>query len=169
MPDIAYPLPAFYFAVSMAGIELDQPASTGVDASFSEISGLESSVSTEDVREGGQNQFVHRLPIGSTQKNVVMKRGVVNQSSPMADWAANTIGSTLASPIRTQTLVVMLLGPDHTPTFAWNIQRAWPVRWDWGTLHSTRNEVLVESIEFAHSGISRFYLGRQHASRNQRN
>lgn len=154
----SYPLPAFYFTVSVGGEGLQPSSAASPDASFSEISGLETTVSTEDVREGGQNQFVHRLPTGSTQKNIVMKRGVVSQSSRMADWAAATIGSTLATPIRTQTLVVMLLGPDHAPKFAWNIRRAWPVRWDWGSLNSTRNEVLVETLEFAHSGITRFNL-----------
>jgi phage tail-like protein len=159
MAEISYPLPAFYFTVSMAGEGSDSQPAASPDASFSEISGLEASVSTVDVREGGQNAFVHRLPTGSTQKNVVMKRGVVSQYSAMADWASLTIGSTLANPIATKTLVVMLLGPDHTPKFAWNIRRAWPVRWDWGTLNSTRNEVMVESLEFSHSGVSRFNLG----------
>jgi phage tail-like protein len=159
MADISYPLPAFYFTVSMAGEGIDTQSAASPDASFSEISGLEASVSTVDIREGGQNAFVHRLPTGSTQKNVVMKRGVVSQYSAMADWASSTIGSTLANPIATKTLVVMLLGPDHMPKFAWNIRRAWPVRWDWGTLNSTRNEVMVESLEFSHSGVSRFNLG----------
>jgi phage tail-like protein len=159
MADISYPLPAFYFTVYMAGDGIDAWAAAGHDASFSEISGLEASISTVDIREGGQNAYVHRLPVGSTQKNVVMKRGVVSQFSTMADWASQTIGSTLAEPIGTKTLVVMLLGPDHKPKFAWNIRRAWPVRWDWGTLNSTRNEVMVESLEFSHSGVNRFNLG----------
>jgi phage tail-like protein len=76
----------------------------------------------------------------------------------MAEWAASTIGSTLATAIRTQTLVVMLLGPDHNPKLAWNIRRAWPVRWDWGTLNSTRNEVLLESLEFSHCGVTRLKI-----------
>jgi phage tail-like protein len=159
MTAISYPLPAFYFTVTMAFEALTSLTSGRPDASFSEISGLESSIKTEDFREGGQNQFVHRLPCGSTQKNVIMKRGVVSQSSPMADWATSTIGSTLATPILTQTLVVMLLDPDHNPKLAWNIRRAWPVRWDWGTLNSTRNEVLLESLEFSHSGVTRLNVG----------
>jgi phage tail-like protein len=154
----AYPLSAFYFTVSVGEGRGDGGSTLKVDASFSEISGLESSLTTEDIREGGQNEFVHRLPTGSSQKNIVMKRGVVNQLSPMADWAAATIGSTLATPIVTKTLVLKLLGPDHKPKLAWNIRRAWPVRWDWGTLNSTRNEILVETIEFAHGGISRYML-----------
>jgi phage tail-like protein len=158
MDSIAYPLPAFYFTVSLAGQGLDDAMAGGPDASFSEITGLEASISTEDVQEGGQNQFVHKLPKGLTQRNLVMKRGVITQLSLMAEWAAATIGSTFATPIQTQTLVVMLLGPDHDPKFAWNIRRAWPVRWDWGSLNSTRNEVMVETMEFAHSGISRLRI-----------
>jgi phage tail-like protein len=154
----SYPLPAFYFTVFMAGSLIENLGIPSPDASFSEVSGLEVVLETEDVHEGGVNHFVHRLPVGTVQKNIVMKRGVLGQESPLALWAATTIGSTLAVPILTQTLVVMLLGPDHLPKLVWNIRRAWPVRWDWGTLNSTRNEVLVETLEFAHSGVSRTSL-----------
>ena len=153
--DLAYPLPAFYFSVAIAGTGQASQQNLASDASFSEISGLEATISTEDVREGGQNQFVHRLPTGTKYQNLVLKRGVVAQMSYLAEWASETIGSTFAKPITTKTLVVMLLGPDQNPRVAWNVRRAWPVRWDWGKLNAKGNEVLVEVIEFAHSGIFR--------------
>jgi phage tail-like protein len=153
--DLAYPLPAFHFSVAIAGSGQIPQQAYASDASFSEISGLEATLNTEDVREGGQNQFVHRLPTGTKYQNLVFKRGVVAQVSYLAAWATETIGSTFAKPITTQTLVVMLLGPDQSPRLAWNVRRAWPVRWDWGKLNAKGNEVLVEVIEFAHSGIFR--------------
>jgi len=153
--DLAYPLPAFYFSVAIAGSGQASQQKFASDASFSEISGLEATLNTEDVREGGQNQFVHRLPTGTKYQNLVLKRGVVAQMSYLAEWASETIGSTFAEPITTETLVVMLLGPDQSPRVAWNVRRAWPVRWDWGKLNVKGNEVLVEVMEFAHSGIFR--------------
>jgi phage tail-like protein len=153
--DFDYPQPAFHFTVTLAGPLLAQSLAMGLDTSFCEVSGLEASMEVEEVREGGQNCYVHRLPTGSKYGNLVLKRGVMNRLSPLALWAGSTIGSDLAEPIITNTLVVMLLGPDHWPRVAWNVNRAWPVRWDWGRLDSSRNEVMVESLEFAHAGIQR--------------
>jgi phage tail-like protein len=154
--EATYPLPSFYFTVAFAAPGVSNALQP--DASFSEITGLEAKILTEDVREGGQNQFVHRLPIGTKQSNIVMKRGLLNQSSPLATWASATIGSTLSTPIIPKTLVIMLLGNDGNPQYSWNVSRAWPMRWDWGALHSTRNEIMVETLEFVHSGITRLPL-----------
>ena len=155
MNSCIYPLPSFYFTVSFAAIGANNAPQP--DASFSEITGMEATILTEDVWEGGQNRFAHRLPIGTQQNNIVMQRGLLHQDSPLATWAADTIGTTFARSIQTKTLDVKLLGPDGIPQFTWNVRNAWPVRWNWGSLNATRNEIMVESIEFAHSGITRNY------------
>jgi phage tail-like protein len=65
------------------------------------------------------------------------------------------VGSTFNQPILTQTLVVMLLGVNRTPLVAWNIYRAWPVRWVTGPFDSQKNEVLTEVLEFSYASITR--------------
>jgi phage tail-like protein len=50
-----YPLPAFYFKVSLDGI-------MGNGTSFQEVRGIGSELHTEEAAEGGENRFVHRLP-----------------------------------------------------------------------------------------------------------
>ena len=64
---IYVPPPVFAFRVDIDGAESD--------TSFQEVSGLEVQFETEDVVEGGQNRFVHRLPTRTKYSNLLLKRG----------------------------------------------------------------------------------------------
>ena len=88
-----YPPVGFHFSVALdAGILLDSLFS-GPDASFQEVSGMRVQFGSEDVAEGGVNQFVHRLPKPPTYSNLTLKRGVVVLPSPLAFWVSGTLGS----------------------------------------------------------------------------
>jgi phage tail-like protein len=50
------------------------------DTRFQEVTGLTATVSTEDVEEGGQNRFVHKLPKGTSYDNLILKRGIIKNS-----------------------------------------------------------------------------------------
>lgn len=146
-----YPAPAFHFTVTVAGSGTALQLQSLTDGSFQEVSGLEGKVEVEQVREGGENRFAHQLPGVTRYPNLVLKRGYLTKGSFLAEWAAQTVGSTLSQPILTQTLVVMLLGPDQLPRTAWNFWRAWPVRWATGPFDSARNDVLTEVLEFSYA------------------
>jgi phage tail-like protein len=153
------PPPAFFFAVSVAGSGTSLQLESATDGSFQEISGIEAKVDVESVPEGGENRFVHQLPGVTKYPNLVLRRGYVVKSSFLAEWAAQTVGSTLNQPILTQTLVVKLLGADQTPLVSWNFARAWPVRWVAGPLDSMKNEVMTEVLEFSYAYVTRMVAG----------
>ncbi|MBB6250767.1 phage tail protein [Nitrospirillum iridis] len=156
---IYYPAPAFFFAVSVgSGGTASQPSGSA-DASFQEVSGLDAKTEVETLVEGGENRYSHRLPKQGQYANLVLKRGYVTASSYLANWAADTVGSTLAAPIQPQTLVVSLLGADQSPLVTWNFNRAWPVRWMAGPLDSLKNEVLTEQMEFSYAYVTRSLAG----------
>lgn len=149
------PAPAFYFTVSVAGKGSTLHQQSQVDGSFQEVSGLEAKIEIERVPEGGENRFVHQLPGSTYYSNLLLRRGYVTKGSFLAEWAAQTVGSSFVEPVMTQTLIVMLLGPNHTPRASWNIWRAWPVRWAVGPFDSTKNDVLTEVLEFSYSHSQR--------------
>jgi phage tail-like protein len=80
-----YPPSAFYFKVVFEG------SSDGVDSSFQDVSGISSEMSTEDVSEGGENRFIHKLPTAIKQSNLELKRGIAPTSSPLVVWDMNSI------------------------------------------------------------------------------
>ena len=150
-----YSAPGFSFTVAVAGSGTPLQFLSTADGSFQEVSGLEAKIDVEEVREGGENRFVHQLPGVTKCPNLVLRRGYVTQASFLSEWAAQTVGSTLAQPILTQTLVVMLLGENRSPLVAWNFYRAWPVRWVTGPFDSMKNDVLTEILEFSYASVQR--------------
>lgn len=152
------PPPSFYFTVMVADTGAALQMSSMTDAGFQEASGLEAKIETEALKEGGENRFIHQLPGVTSSPNLVLRRGYVTRPSFLSEWAAQTIGSTLTQPILTQSLVVLLLGADHLPLVAWNIARAWPVRWVTGPFDAQKNEVLTEVLEFSYATVTRMPL-----------
>lgn len=143
--DAYYPPVGFYFKLSFAGI------SSGVDVAFQEVSGISAEMSVEEVAEGGENRFKHRLPTGGKYGNLVVKRGLVAANSQLATWCTQTVGSDLSAPMVTKNITVTLLDPDANPLMAWNFVNAWPVKWSVSDLKSMQGEIVVESIEFSFS------------------
>ncbi|MEO7168909.1 phage tail protein [Sphingomonas sp. QA11] len=152
------PPPAFSFTVAVAGSGTALQLLSGADASFQEVSGVDAKIEVETVIEGGENRFAHQLPGVTKSPNLVLRRGYVTAPSFLAEWAAQTVGSTLNEPILTQTIVVMLLGPNRIPLVAWTFDRAWPVRWVTGPFDSKKNDVLTEVLEFSYSTVTRMPL-----------
>jgi phage tail-like protein len=159
MADEYYPPGAFYFAVYILGSGTAFSLLTDIDASFQEVSGIRAELGIEEVTEGGENRFVHRLPRPAKYSNLVLKRGVVTMDSVLAEWVGQTVGSGLALPILTQNLLVTLLGEDGFPRIAWLFVNAYPVKWDVAPLSSEDNKVLTETMEFAYNYFERFNLG----------
>ncbi len=130
----------FHFKVELAGGSADQ------DVRFQEATGLQAEVTTEELREGGLNEYVHRLPTGAKYGNLVLKRGYV-KSSEMADWVQKAVESFEFDP---RDVTVSLLNEEHAPVAAWSFVRAWPVKWSLSDLKAQENALAVESMELAY-------------------
>lgn len=158
MTDVYYPPPGFYFRVTVLGAGALVAEATGVDASFQEVSGIEARWDTEEVAEGGENRFVHKLPRPARYSDLVLKRGLVARDSFFAEWVGQSIGSALTLPILTQNLMVTLLNENGNPRVAWVFVNAWPLRWEVTGLDSMRNDVVTESLEFSYGYFERINL-----------
>jgi phage tail-like protein len=166
-----YPAGAFYFSVKVLDpvtlTSLAVDLATGdfgsilasVDASFQEVTGIESQFDVEEVREGGENRFIHRLPRYTKYSNLVLKRGVVTKLSFLAEWFGLTIGSSLSLPIVPLNVLVMLLNDEGWPVIAWFFASAYPVRWEIAPLDSMDNKILTERLEFSYNYFQRLNVG----------
>src|SRR5687768_4740624 len=63
------PYGAFRYRVEILGLEV---------GGFSEVSGIERSVDVEDFREGGLNDFTHKLVTVTKYPNLILKRGLAD-------------------------------------------------------------------------------------------
>jgi phage tail-like protein len=149
-----YPLPAFYFSVSEFG-DATPAEQDAIDASFQEVSGLTVEQTFEEVVEGGENRFVHRLPKAAKYKNLVLKRGVLNAQSGLAKWFADSLEGNLSRAIETKNLQIQLLDENGSPAFAWSVYGCYPAKWQVGSFNSGGNKIAVETLELAFTYFDR--------------
>jgi phage tail-like protein len=159
MSDTYYPPPAFRFTVTLIGSGTALFLATRIDASFEEISGIEAKFDTEDVVEGGENRFVHRLPKATRYPPLVMKRGLVTKNSALAEWVGQTVGSRLSLPIIPQNMLVTLLDESDDPLVCWGFTNVYPLRVVTAPLNSMENKILTETMEFSYNYYERVTFG----------
>jgi phage tail-like protein len=157
--DTYYPPGGFYFTVAVLGSGAVAAMASGVDASFQEISGIDARFEIEEVTEGGENRFVHRLPKPAKYSNLVLKRGIVAVDSFFVEWVGQTVGSGLSLPILPQNILVTLLNEAGNPLIAWGFVNAWPVRSQIASLNASDGKVLIETMELSYNYFDRVNLG----------
>jgi phage tail-like protein len=150
--DVYVPPVAFSFRVAIDGAEGD----TG----FQEVSGFQVDIETEDVVEGGQNRFVHRLPTRTKYSNLVLKRGVVTTASEFGAWVSRAMSSGPVRQADAKTIVVQLMDETRAPLVVWKVFGAYPLRWEHSQLNSRSEEVLTETIELSYQFFQRQNGGR---------
>lgn len=149
MADDAYDrqrVTAATFLVEVDGVEIGR---------FMEISGLEVTVETETINEGGQNGFAHQVPRGMTWPNVTLKRGVT-QGNGLFDWLAKASGEQFAAngnKVERHTAAITLIGPGGDRLRAWEFDGALPVKWTGPDFSVTSSDPAIETLEFAHHGF----------------
>jgi phage tail-like protein len=128
----------------------------GVDiGSFMEVNGLEVSVETEDVSEGGQNSFVHKLPGRMTWPNITLKRGVTKQDA-LLKWLNEASGETFTAnknKLTRKSAAITLLDRTGKRLMSWNFVDAFPVKWTGPTFATGSSEAPTEQLEIAHHGF----------------
>ena len=136
-----FPL-AFHYRVELLfGGQADE-----VDMRFSEVSGLSAELGTEEVNEGGENRFSHRLPAKAKYSNLVLKRGM-SSGTQLTEWVQDAIYNFNFEPVDA---VVSVLNNEHEPMASWSFKQCYPVKWQVSDLKSTGNEIVIETFELAY-------------------
>jgi phage tail-like protein len=113
------------------------------DFHFQSVSGLNVNLETETYREGGENRFIHTLPVRANYSNLILKRGLITNSK-VIDWCMDTFNNMEVKPVN---LVVSLLNDIHVPVMTWNVVNAFPVKWSVSDFDAETSKLAIESIE----------------------
>ena len=138
---VYYPPVAFHFRVRFGF------SSSDADTRFQDVSGLTVSLGVEEVKEGGENRFTHRLPAPAKYGYLVLKRGMLIDSE-VKKWVENAVENFEFKPTDVH---VDLLNEEHEPLSSWTFTRAWPVKWAVSDLKASGNEVVIETLELAYA------------------
>lgn len=116
---------------------------------FTEVSGLEREVETEEYNEGGVNGYTHSLPDRTSYPNLTLKRGLTD-SDVFLDWLQQN-GYT---GVDRRSGRILLLDESRTAVWGWAFRDAYPVKWTGPDLRGDQGEVAIESVELTHRGLT---------------
>lgn len=139
----------FHFRVDFESLKFINPIGFG----FQSVTGIEAKMDIAEIKEGGENLFVHRLPGRMNYENLVLKRGLelLDLHSPLVNWCMDTLQGGLNKTIKPINVTVSLLNELMIPVATWQFKRAYPVRWVIGDLDTESEGILLEEIELCYS------------------
>lgn len=143
---IIYPPTSFSFIVN--GVSTLE----GIDSQFQSVSGLSAEVETEEYVEGGENRFKHQLPTRTKYNNLVLKRGMM-QNSGLIEWCKSSI---MNLDFELRDLIITLNGGvgSSAPLMVWKVIGAYPVKWEVSDFNAEENKLAIETIELKYRYFS---------------
>ncbi len=146
-----YPLVGFHFKVEFTGLD-----NNDIDCRFQSVSGLNVEYETESRKEGGENRFEHLLPVRTKYPSLVLKRGLIKDSS-LKNWIIITLDALSVKVdaqnqdkplIEPKDLTISLLNEKHQPLMTWKIIRAWPKKLSFSDFNAEQSQLVIETLEF---------------------
>jgi phage tail-like protein len=132
------PLRGFRFLVEIEGL---------VSAGFQRVKGISREVKYESYREGGVNEYEHKLVTQVSYPVVVLERGLVLDD--LWKWAQ----AVADGEVTRKTIWIRLQNEANIPSWAWQVEYALPVKWTASDLDAQTSSVVMESLELAHHGL----------------
>ena len=127
---------------------------------FTEARGLEVSIDVEEVEEGGENSFVHKLPGRMRWPNITLVRGIT-QTNNLFEWLQLCGGEGFAGNgniVDRSTAAITLMSSQGIRLRSWDIDGAIPIRWSGPDFTNASDDILTEELEIAHHGFRAPYI-----------
>lgn len=138
------PYRQFRFKVTVGGKDV---------GGFSECTVAETTVDPIDYREGSEEPKFRKISGLTKYGNITLKRGTT-VSMDFYNWINNVYLK--GSDGSRQDILITLLDETGTKeTAKWSIVNAWPTKYKPSDLSAKANEIAIETVEFAHEGITR--------------
>lgn len=134
------PYLGFNFLVEIQGLTV---------GGFQEVRGLEVEVEAQDYREGGVNDFIHKLP-GPTRypSNLTLRHGLVDAET-LWDWHR----AVRQGKIQRRNVSIILRDSREAEVRRWEFADTYPVKWTGPDLRAGTAEVAIEALELVHRGL----------------
>ena len=132
------PFRGFRFLVEIEGI---------TSGGFTRVKGISREVKYESYREGGVNEYEHKLITQVSFPVVVLERGLALDD--LWKWAQ----AVADGEVTRKTIRIRLRNEANEPAWAWQVEHALPVKWSSSDLDALASPVVMESLELAHHGL----------------
>lgn len=133
----------FRFRIEISGIQV---------AGFSEATIPDSTVDPVEYREGTDPTHVRKLSGLTKYGSVSLKKGLTD-SMDLYNWHKQ-VSDTGALGAR-MNVSLILVDEEGNPKSRWDIVEAWPTKYSSSGFNAKNNEVVVETLELTHEGVTR--------------
>jgi phage tail-like protein len=137
-------MPEFALALRFH-VTIDDKGSLG---SWSKCDGLTVEYEVLEYQEGGQNDYVHRLPGRCKYQNIKLTRPLDKTSADVASWVAGQ-----RKKVERSNAEIAVLDPAGEVVAKWNLNGVYPVKWTGPSLDAGGNQIAIETLELAHNGF----------------
>jgi len=146
MADSLYQTVNFHFKVEFSVNQKE------IDVRFQSVSGLDVTMDTEQIKEGGENRFEHVVPVRRKAGPLVLKRGLLKPSdSGITAWLQKAFDLEDVQTI--DTVTIKLLNEEHKPLMLWTVNNVWPRSWKMSELNAEQGAVLIETLELNYNRL----------------
>lgn len=118
---------------------------------FSEVSGLEATMTPKTLKEGGRNWGEVQLSGPTTFAPVILKRGITDIDH-LWSWFETTTRSANYG-LRFSGVIDVFL-PSGKPALRWNLVNVLPTKFKGSDLSATAKEVAIEELHLVHEGLT---------------
>ncbi len=133
---------AFRFAVSIDKINV---------AAFGECTLPNLEVETFEIKEGGLNEYTHKLPVRVKSGSLTLRHGLTKDGQ-LLKWYLQVLQGEIAEAKRDVSIV--MYDSMFNDVATWNFQQAYPVKWKGPTLKTDQPALAIEELELAYHGFS---------------
>ncbi len=121
---------------------------------FRDVTGLTVEMKVEEIKEGGTNDYVHKMPGPLSWPNITLKRGVI-KTDELFEWFTEVSSAALgAEGFERRDGCIVALDEKREPVRRWNLTGALPVKWKGPDFSSSGSDAAVEELEIAHHGFT---------------
>ncbi|WP_018259029.1 phage tail protein [Halomicrobium katesii] len=118
-------------------------------AGFSEVSGLNMQLDTTQYQEGGVNDHVHTLPGTMAHANLVLQRGMTEDTT-LWKWVQDVMSGKIS---RRDVVIKLQESYQGDSVWGWEFTDAYPTKWQGPDLVGGNNQITIESIELTYQGF----------------
>ena len=131
----------FRFRVEIEGIQI---------AGFSDVSGYDMSINVVEYREGNEVITPRKLPGLRKHSNITLKKGTTD-SMDIFTW----INNVSEGKVERKSVTIISIDEEGNDSATWQVINSWPVKYALSEMKGTGNDVLIETLELAHEGMTR--------------
>jgi phage tail-like protein len=115
---------------------------------WSTCDGLTVEYDVQEYQEGGNNDFVHRLPGRRKYTNIRLSRPIDASTAQVMGWLAS-----VQARVSPSTAHISVLDTNDETVASWTVVGVYPAKWSGPTLDLGSNRAAMETLELVHNGF----------------